>query len=66
MGGRLGVAGLCLDQVRGRKGACDWAVVGGRGVVGLGGKKSVFGGPVFVGVCVLRAAVCCACACACA
>lgn len=37
MGGRLGVAGLCLDQVRGRKGACDWAVMIGRGgVVGLG------------------------------
>lgn len=31
MGGRLGVAGLCLDQVRGRKGACDWAVMIGRG-----------------------------------
>ena len=42
-GGRLGVAGLCLDQVHGRKGVCDWAVMrggGGGGWVGVGGKRA--------------------------
>ena len=55
-GGRLGVAGLCLDQVHGRKGVCDWAVMRGGGWLGwVGWEESVFGGPVFVGACVLRA-----------
>ena len=35
-GGRLGVAGLCLDQVHGRKGVCDWAVMRGGGGGWLG------------------------------
>lgn len=69
MGGRLGVAGLCLDQVRGRKGACDWAVMIGRGgVVGLGwvGMRAcsvvrcLWGGG---GVCVACSSVLCLCLC---